>query len=141
MSTTTTTQTTRNFSGSSDFIGRLPLGVAIISILVGIVGFIILLDGILVLLLNDAFLNVGTSTGGVAATYGQITGGAIITIFGAVLLGSAVGLWDQRLWALVLAVIVSFAILVFELFSGGTLGIILAAVLFVYLLAVHRHFD
>lgn len=138
----TTSQATVNYSGASDYgIGRLPLGVAIISVLVGIVGFLFLLDGLFVLLLNVAFLNVGSNMSGTAQAYGQLYGGAILSVLGAILLGTAVGLWDQRLWALVLAIIVSFLVLAFELLTGGTLGIVLAAVLFVYLVAVHRHFD
>lgn len=136
-----TANPTSSYSGTSVSIGRLPLGVAIISVLVGIVGFLLLLDGLVVLLLNVAILNLGTTNSGAMATYNQLYDGTILTIFGGVLLGTALGLWDQRLWALVLAIIVSFLVLVFELLTGGILGIVLATLLFVYLVAVHRHFD
>lgn len=132
--------TANAYSGSYS-IGRLPLGVAIISVLVGIVGFLVFLDGLLVLLLDVAFLNAGTTTSGAVQAHGQLWGGTILAVLGGILLGTAVGLWDQRLWALVLAIIVSFLVLVFEAVSGGIIGIALAGILFVYLVAVHRHFD
>lgn len=116
-----------------------PLGVAILSVLVGIYGFIVFLGGLLVAAGFAVSDYLGVSH---LASYSGIVLGAIVAIVGLIILGVAVGLWHLRMWALVLALIVTFVVLVVYGLAGDfvSLGFILALVVFVYLLAVHRHF-
>jgi hypothetical protein len=117
-----------------------PLGVAILAVLVGIFGVLLIIGGILLLALGVTihFLGVGSGIFGLAS----VIVGAIVLIVGLIILGIALGLWHLRMWALVLA-------LLFTLFELVTLGIagqfvsfgfILSLIIFIYLLAVHRHF-
>ncbi len=117
-----------------------PLGVAILAVLIGLYGFLVILLGALLLVGSS----LGIVGGGLPHSFG-VTGtlaGAIVLIIGLIILGLAVGLWHLRMWALVLTLL----FLAFEMVSYGlagdfvSIGFILAAVLFVYLLAVSRHF-
>ena len=118
-----------------------PLGVAILAVLVGIYGFLLILLGALVLAGVAATHFFGLPTG--FAGLGTVALGAVVLIVGLIILGLALGLWHLRMWALVLTLL----FVIFELVSYGlagafvSLGFILALVLFVYLLAVHRHFQ
>jgi len=118
-----------------------PLGVAILAVLVGLYGFLLIVVGALVLAGVAAAHYFGVPTG--FAGLGTVTLGAVVLIVGLIILGLAIGLWHLRMWALVLTLI----FVVFELVSYGlagafvSLGFILALILFVYLLAVHRHFQ
>lgn len=120
-------------------IGRLPLGVAILAILIGIVGFVILLGGLILLVVGTGVV-FGSGSVTVFGTGGTIAG-LILLIIGIVTLAVATGLWDQELWALALAVIVMLFFAAVEFFSGAWLGFIVAALLLVYLVAVSGHFD
>jgi hypothetical protein len=141
----TTTSTTTVYQGAP--APRLPIGVAILAVLSGIFGFIVLVVGLLVLLVSLF----GVSSFGWATAYGTgAIAGLIILIVGVVILSVASGLWDQELWALVIAIIVTgVAVLWFvfrPLYDGyGVASIenvpaIFSAVLFVYLLAVSNDF-
>jgi len=134
---TTSNATAR--SGSYASIGRLPLGVAILAILVGIFGFFVLLVGVLLLVFGTAV----TLGGGSVAVFG--TGGAIagliITIIGVIILAVASGLWNQELWALALAVIVLLFYGVLEFVAQSWLALLVVGALLVYLVAVSSHFD
>jgi hypothetical protein len=116
-----------------------PLGVAILAILVGIYGFLVFIAGLLVLagVAVSRFLEVARFSG----VSGLLTG-IIVIVIGLIIMGVAVGLWHLRMWALVLALIVTFVDLVLYALAGNfiSLGFILALIVFVYLLAVHRHF-
>ncbi len=121
-----------------------PLGVALLSVLIGLYGILWVILGLLVL--------AGVAIGawerylGAVTSFGSLTShlevGAVILIAGLIIVVIATALWRLRLWALVLALLV----LVFELVVDGlahnfySVGFILALVLFVYLLAVNRHF-
>ncbi len=118
----------------------LPLGVAILSVLVGIYGFILFVLGLLLF----GSVAVTQSYFHVPSTFG-VTGlalAALVTIFGLVILGIGVALWRLRLWALVLGLL----FLLWEIFSYAyagayaTFGFVFAVIIFVYLIAVHRHF-
>jgi hypothetical protein len=115
-----------------------PLGVAILAVLVGIFGILLIIGGILILALGVTSSVIG------AGFFGEtgIVLGAIVLIVGLIILGVALGLYHLRLWALVLALIVTFFELVAYGYAGHfvSLGFILALIIFVYLLAVHRHF-
>jgi hypothetical protein len=141
-SSTTTTQTTQYPAYPAygyGYPGRLPIGVAILAVLVGVVGFLVFLDGLLFLFLGISFLNF-TAPGGTVLGFGRLGGSFIIMIVGLIMMGVASGLWNQRLWALVVAIIATFIIFVLFLLAGALLGIIISLVVLIYLLAVHRHF-
>ncbi len=118
----------------------LPLGVAILSILVGIYGFLVFLTGLLL------FVSVSVPYLSRLKPYGFGLGhlelDAVVTIFGLILIGIAVALWRLRLWALVLALL----FLLYEIITFGiagsyeSIGFILAIIVFLYLIAVNRHF-
>jgi hypothetical protein len=116
-----------------------PLGVAILAVLVGIYGFLVFIAGLLVLagVAVSRFLEVAKFSG----VSGLITG-IVVIIIGLIIMGVAVGLWHLRMWALVLALIVTFIDLILYALAGNyiSLGFILALIVFVYLIAVHRHF-
>jgi uncharacterized membrane protein len=113
-----------------------PLGVAILAVLIGIFAVIVIVGGLLVLLASSfAFVPFPLfGTVGVVA-------GILLFIFGLILLGVAVGLWHQRLWALVLTIIVLILLIIGNVLSRTfTLGFFIEIILLIYLLAVHRHF-
>lgn len=118
-----------------------PLGVAILAVLVGIFGFLLILGGALVLAGVTAAAYFGIPTG--LAGLGGIEFGAIVLIIGLIILGLALGLWHLRMWALVLTIL----FVLFELVSYGVAGLwvsfgfIFALILFIYLLAVRHHFQ
>ncbi len=72
---------------------------------------------------------------------GGALAGVIILIIGLIVLGVAVGLWGQRMWALVLAIIVLllYAVVTFE--SASWLAFVVVVLLLVYMFAVSKHFD
>lgn len=120
-------------------IGELPLGVAVLAILIGIVGFFILLGGLLLLVFGTglAFGGGSVTVFGSAGTFA----GLVLLILGIITLAVAGGLWNQELWALALAVIVLLFYAIVEFFAGAWLGFIISALLLVYLAAVSGHFD
>jgi hypothetical protein len=125
---------------SSSGVGNLPLGVAIISVLIGIFGFFVLVGGLL-LLLSIAGYGLGLVwVSSVFGTTGTIAG-IIIVIIGLVILGVAVGLWNQELWALVIAILVLLVYAALEFLSASWLGLLIVVLLIIYLAAVSRHFD
>jgi hypothetical protein len=115
-----------------------PIGVAILAVLIGIVGFIFIVAGVLLAVLGVALGHEIPTIG----TYGALVGGIILLVIGLIILGVAVGLWDQRLWALVLAIIVFGLYFISDAIAGQyfSLGAIIALILVIYLIAVHRHF-
>ncbi|MFZ0699109.1 MAG: hypothetical protein WAN74_02815 [Thermoplasmata archaeon] len=133
----------------------LPLGVAIIAILVGIVGAFLFVSGIIVIL---ASLVHTISSGQFATWFGQtLLAGIVTLIFGLILVAVAFGLWDQSLWAYALAVLVLIVSFVFDLgrpiydsranITGNvvasavfTVPAIVTLLLLIYLLLVHEHF-
>jgi hypothetical protein len=127
-------------SGSSYVgVGPLPLGVAILAILIGIFGFFIFLVGLLALVFGTVLVaGAGATT---VFGVGGALAGFIVLIIGLVILGVAVGLWDQELWALALAIIVLLIFGAVEFLSASWLGLLIVVGLLVYLVAVSRHFD
>jgi hypothetical protein len=118
-----------------------PLGVAILSVLIGIYGFLVFLVGLLVAAASSISSTLG---GALPYTFGTtgLVAGIIVAVIGLIILGLAVGLWHLRMWALVLTLL----FLIFEMVTYGiahaflTFGFIVALLLFIYLLAVSRHF-
>jgi ABC-type multidrug transport system permease subunit len=117
----------------------LPLGVAVLSVLVGLYGFVTFVLGLLL------FGKVAVSSYlGIPSTFG-LAGyelAAVIMVIGLVILGIGVALWRLRLWALVLGLLFLLYELVTYAYAGKywTFGFLLALVIFLYLIAVNRHF-
>jgi hypothetical protein len=116
----------------------LPIGVAILAVLIGIVAFFFIIAGILLAALS---IHIGIGFPAFGA-YGALVVGAILLIIGLIILGVALGLWHQRLWALVLAIIVFGLYFISDALAGAyfSLGAIISLILVIYLIAVHRHF-
>jgi len=116
-----------------------PILVSILAILIGLYGFILILLGLLVAVGSTVFSSFGGST---FFGYTGLIGGIVILVVGLIILGLAVGLWHLRVWALVLTLL----FLIFEMVVYGlahnfvSFGFIVSLLLFVYLLAVSRHF-
>jgi uncharacterized membrane protein (DUF2068 family) len=67
--------------------------------------------------------------------------GLVALVFGAILLAVATGLWDLETWALYLTGIVVTIYLVLLVLAGSFgWGLVLAAGLLIYLVAVRNHF-
>jgi hypothetical protein len=118
-----------------------PLGVAILAVLIGIFAFLFILAGSLILVgvAAFAFLNAGSLPGIVGVT--GVAAGAIVLIIGLIILGVALGLYHLRMWALVLALLVLIVVIVTDgIAHNFSWGFIVGILLFVYLLAVSRHF-
>jgi len=118
---------------------KLPLGVAVLSILVGLYGFFLFFVGLLL------FAKIAVNSYlGEPETFGLVGYelAAVVAIIGLVILGIAVALWRLRLWALVLALLFLLYELVTFAYAGHyeSLGFVLALVIFLYLIAVNRHF-
>ena len=127
------------YGRSYGYVGRLPLGVAILAVLIGIVGFFVIIGGVLLLVFGTS-LAFGSGSLTVFGSAGTVTG-LILLIVGIVTVAVAAGLWNQELWALVLAILVVAFYALIDFASGAWFGFIIAAVLLVYLLAVSGHFD
>jgi hypothetical protein len=118
----------------------LPLGVAVLAVLIALVGIILLIAGALVL------LNLLMGTTVVPTTY-LITksvdeyGAAILVVLGAAMLALSRALWDLERWALYVTVGLLFAGLTYLFFTGSiTVLFVFALVIFIYLLTVRHHF-
>jgi hypothetical protein len=119
-----------------------PLGVAILAVLIGLYGFIVFLAG---LLLGASSAALGGLRGYAPSVFGTtgVLAGVIVAVIGLIILGLAVGLWHLRMWALVLTLLfLAFELVVYGLARDFvSFGFIVALILFVYLLAVNRHFE
>lgn len=119
-------------------VRRLPLGVAVMAMLVGVFGFFLLAVGLVAVLLGAAAGFAGVPTAfGLTGTIAAL----LLVLVGAIILAVATGLWDQEMWALALAVLVLLFFGVIEFLSASWLGLLVVAGLLVYLGAVSDHFD
>ncbi len=73
--------------------------------------------------------------------------GPVVLVLGLLWLATAIGLWRLHTWALVLALIVAFIGLASNGYtvavsgvSAGIAGLVIYLIIFLYLLAVRRHF-
>ncbi|HYA11013.1 MAG TPA: hypothetical protein VEH10_05025 [Thermoplasmata archaeon] len=117
----------------------LPLGVAILSLLVGLYGFVVFVVGLLIV----AKVAVSSYLG-LPSTFG-LSGyelGAVVAVIGLIILGIGVALWRLRLWALVLGLLFLLYELVSYAYAGHyvSFGFLFALLVFLYLIAVNRHF-
>jgi uncharacterized membrane protein len=88
-------------------------------------------------------VGVGVGLAGGSTVFG-LTGaiaGLVLILLGGILLAVAFGLWDQELWALVLAIIVLLFYGLIEFLSASWLALAIVVLLLVYLMAVSSHFD
>jgi hypothetical protein len=139
--TTTTTSTSSSVPASSPTT-TLPLGVAILAILIGIYGFFVFLIGLLIAVGSTILAAYGGANPLGHFGYSGTIAGLIILIVGLIILALAVGLWNLRMWALVLTVLFLIIEMVIYALAGAfiTFGFIAAVILFVYLVAVSKHF-
>ena len=120
-----------------------PIGVAILSVLIGLYGFVVFLLGLLIVVGSTLLGSLGSTNLFGHLGVGDVTGGLIILVIGLIVLALAVGLWHLRMWALVLTIL--FLIVEMVLYGLASdfvsFGFIVAVILFIYLLAVSRHFS
>ncbi|MCI4327617.1 MAG: hypothetical protein L3K16_08325 [Thermoplasmata archaeon] len=117
----------------------LPIGVAVFSVLIALLGLVVLASGILFLL--NAYLGTAIPTQLLIVHQVDIVGAAVLVLLGAVLMGVATALWNQEAWALYTTVVALFLGLGYLFFTSTITVIFLVfLVLFVYLLAVRHHF-
>jgi hypothetical protein len=115
----------------------LPLGVAIISVLIGLLGIFLLVVGVILLVYGAAGALEGLAYFGASAF-----GGILLLVLAIILVAVATGLWNLELWALVLSIIVVGGLWILEIVSGHliSIGSLILFLLLVYLVAVHRNF-
>ena len=118
---------------------RLPIGVAIVSVLVAALAVVMVLAGLLFFLgvfvpnVVPASLEIFSSI--------DLYGAAILVILGAALLGIATSLWHQETWALWTTIVLVFATAAYLFFTGSiTVLFLVFVVLFIYLISVRRYF-
>lgn len=118
---------------------HLPIGVAVVSVVIAAFGVVMLLAGILFLLASvlssvvPASLEIFQSI--------DLYGAAILAILGAALIGIATSLWRQETWALWTTLVLVFATAAYLFFTGSiTVLFLIFVVLFVYLISVRRFF-
>ena len=117
----------------------LPLGVAILSVLIAIVGALLLVAGCL-FLLHYYLASAVPSTLLILSSIDAV-GAAILVLFGAVLISVATALWRQETWALWTTIVVIFFALAYLFFTGSiTVLFVIFLLLFIYLFTVRHHF-
>ena len=117
----------------------LPIGVAVLSVLIALGGLVVLVSGLLFLL--NEYLGTAIPSQLLIVHQVDVLGAAVLVLLGAVLLGVATALWNQEAWALYTTVIVLFLALGYLFFTASiTVVFLLFLLLFVYLLAVRHHF-
>lgn len=118
----------------------LPVGVAVLSVLLALGAVIILLAGALVLL--NAFLGSAVVPTSLFITSSvDQWGAAVLIVLGASLLALARALWDLERWSLYVTVGLLFVAQAYLFFTGSiTVLFLLLLAVFIYLLAVRHHF-
>ncbi|HZY93083.1 MAG TPA: hypothetical protein VFG07_09985 [Thermoplasmata archaeon] len=115
-----------------------PLGVAVLAVLIGLFGALILVASIVLFVFGTHLY--GVSGFGLS---GNVLIDAIVLLILAILLFVvATGLWDLEMWALVLSVIVVGFLWLSTIIGGGllTLQSLIEVLLLVYLVLVRHHF-
>jgi hypothetical protein len=141
MSPVTTTTTNAYVYRRNTDAGELPILVGILAVLIGLFGIFLVLIGLLL-----AATGLGVVSVPEAAAYAPLSGDALVVglitlIFGAVLVTVATGLWDLETWALYLTgAVVAGLIVLMVLASDIGWGLLFAAGLLIYLVAVRSHF-
>ncbi|HTT72614.1 MAG TPA: hypothetical protein VMG99_00475 [Thermoplasmata archaeon] len=118
---------------------RLPIGVAVVAVLIALVAVVMVLAGLL-FLINTLVGNVVPPVFEVFPSI-DIFGALVLSVVGLTLLAIATSLWRQETWALWTTIVLVFATTAYLFFIGSiTVLFVLFVVLFVYLLAVRRYF-
>ncbi|MGA8664552.1 MAG: hypothetical protein WB809_05760 [Thermoplasmata archaeon] len=118
---------------------HLPIGVAVVSILIAVAAVVLVLGGALYLL-NE----VGTTY--VPPAFDlfpsvSFLGAVILMVLGVALLALATSLWRQETWALWSTLVLVFGTTLYLFFTESiTVLFVLLVILFVYLLSVRRYF-
>jgi hypothetical protein len=118
---------------------RLPVGVAILAILIAFFAVVMVLAASL-FVLNAAFGTVVPSSLEIFQSI-DLQGAMILLVLGVALLAIATSLWRQETWALWTTIVLVFASTTYLFFTGLITYLFLIFVgLLVYLLAVRRYF-
>lgn len=118
---------------------HLPVGVAVVSVVIGLLGVIMVLAAAL-FVLNQSFGEAVPTSLEIFSAF-SLFGALILLVVGAALLAIATSLWRQETWALWTTIVLVFATTAYLFFTGFiTILFVLFVVLLVYLLAVRRYF-
>ncbi len=118
---------------------RLPLGAAIVAVVIGLFGFVLLLGAVLYVLSSSLGPVVPTSLEIFPAS--GLFSALVLILLGGALVSVATALWHQETWALWTTIVVVFAMTAYLFFTGFiTVLFVLTVVLLVYLLTVRRYF-
>lgn len=119
---------------------RLPLGVAVVAVLIGLLGFVLLIGALLFVLSAAAGPLLPRSLEIFSAL--NLLTALVLILLGGVLLSLATALWRQEAWALWTTIVVVFGMMAYLFFTGFiTVLFVLFVGLLVYLLSVRRYFD
>jgi hypothetical protein len=120
-------------------VPRLPIGVAVVSVLIAVAGVVMVLGGLLYLL-GQFGSNFFPSALDLFPSI-NLLGSGILVVLGVALLVIATSLWRQETWSLWTTLAIVFGTTVYLFFTGSiTVLFVLLVVLFVYLLSVRRYF-
>jgi hypothetical protein len=118
---------------------RLPVGIAVLAVLIAFLAVAMVLAGLLYLLNNVAGSAVPASLEIFQSLDAE--GALILVVLGASFLAVATSLWRQETWALWTTIALVFVSTAYLFFTGSiTVLFLLFVVLLVYLLAVRRYF-
>jgi len=118
---------------------RLPLGVAILAVLIALFAVLMVLAGLLFLVAQVAGAVVPVSLEIFQSI--DALGAIILLVLGAALLSVATSLWRQETWALWTTIVLVFGTMAYLFFTGSiTVLFLIFVVLLIYLLSVRRYF-
>ncbi|HTP53682.1 MAG TPA: hypothetical protein VML94_01800 [Thermoplasmata archaeon] len=118
---------------------RLPIGVAVLAIVIAFLAVVMVLAGLL-FVLNGALGPIVPSSLEIFQSI-DLEGAAILMVLGIAMLTVATSLWRQETWALWTTIVLVFGATAYLFFTGLiTILFLVFVVLLVYLLAVRRYF-
>jgi hypothetical protein len=118
---------------------RLPIGVAVVAILIAFAGVVMVIAGAL-FLLNQLGTGYVPSEVDLFPSV-SLLGALILMVLGVALLVIATSLWRQETWALWTTMVIVFGSTIYLFFTGSiTILFLLLVFLLVYLLSVRRYF-
>ncbi len=116
-----------------------PLGVAILAVLIGLLGAVFLVGSILLFVFGSHLI----ATPGFGVSGPTFVGGIVLLVVAILLFIVATGLWDLKMWALVLCILVVGFLWLSDIVNGRLLSLesLILALLLVYLILVRHHFS
>ncbi|HTW55539.1 MAG TPA: hypothetical protein VMG36_03725 [Thermoplasmata archaeon] len=127
------------WSPSANVRPKLPVGVAILAVLIAFLAVAMVLTGAL-FALNVLFPSAVPASLEIFPAI-DLEGAGILVVLGVALLVVATSLWRQETWALWITIVLVFAATAYLFFTGSiTILFLVFVVLLVYLLAVRRYF-